>query len=195
MDTSTQVSSSRRFVGGLVRVGLIALAIALVGGWIGSKISRHKPNIQVQRAPVADAALAAGDLRVYNRDSSVDVVLQGSRLLAGLSPKTVAKVQAEMQKETNKDTNGIGGLIASTVKQTVANTIGTHVVYRLSDIKDLRYQDGQIILERRDGSETGLFGNTKVDHKDEGKTFSPEEAQRLIDAVHRRQAELRARQF
>ena len=39
MDTSTQVSSSRRFVGGLVRVGLIALAIALVGGWIGSAIS------------------------------------------------------------------------------------------------------------------------------------------------------------
>ena len=194
MESSTQVSSSRRFVGGVVRVGLIVLAIALIGGWIGSKVSRHKPDIRVQRTPVADAALAAGDVRVYNRDSSVDIVLQGSRLLTGLSPKTVAKVQSELQRETS-DTGGIGGLIASTVKQTVASNIGTHVVYSLSDIKDVRYKDGQIILERKDGSETGLFGNTKVDHEQAGKTFSPEEAQKLIDAVHRRQIELRSRQF
>jgi hypothetical protein len=194
MESSTQVSSSRRFVGGVVRVGLIVLAIALVGGWFGSKVSRHKPDIKVQRTQVADAALGAGDLRIYNRDSSVDIVLQGSRLLTGLSPKTVAKIQSELQRETS-DTSGIGGLIASTVKGAVASNIGTHVVYSLYEIKDVRYKDGQIILERRDGSETGLFGNTKVDHKEASKTFSPEEAQKLIDAVHRRQSELHTRQF
>src|SRR5262245_36316326 len=187
METSTREMTSRRWVGRLIRAGLVFLAIFLVAGWVWRRVP-HGSNLRVMPAPVADEAMAPGDLRIYNRDSSVDVVLQADRLLAGLSPKTVAKVQEKMKESQVKDTSGIGGLIASTVKQTVANAIGTHVAYPLSEIREIRYEDGQLIIEKVKGGETRLFGDAKVDEREVGKQFSEEDAQRLIDAVKARKS-------
>ena len=190
METSSRENASRRWIGRLVRAGLIMVAVFFVWSWIWRKVPHNRGDMTVAREPVAEAALAPGDLRIYNRDSTVDLVLQGSRILAGLSPKTVAKVKAEMEKSSSRDTSGIGGLIATTVKQTVANTIGTHVAYAISDIRNIRYEDGRLIIERKDGSETRLFGDTKVNGTEQGKTFDERDAQRFIEAVRARKREL-----
>jgi len=202
MEAPTRDVRARRWVGRLIRAGLIALAVVLGAIWIEHRIPDDTPVIGrgnrdgtiggvsgVQRE-VTDASLGPGDLRVYNRDSTVDLILKGNQILAGLSPITVAKVKAEMQRSSGKDTSGIGGLIASTVKQTVANTIGTHVTYPLSDIREIRYEDGQLIVERMNGRETRLFGDTKVNGTEQGKTFEEAEAQRFIRAVHARKQQL-----
>ncbi len=187
METSTRDLTSRRWMGRLIRAGLVFLAIFLVAGWVWRRVP-HGSRVHVMSAPVADAALAPGDLRIYNRDSSVDVVLQADRLLAGLSPKTVAKVQEKMKESQVKDSAGIGALIASTVKQTVANAIGTHVAYPLSEIREVRYDDGQLIIEKVGGGETRLFGDAKVNQREVGKLFSEEDANRLIEAVKARKS-------
>jgi len=181
---------SRRWIGRLVRIGLVFAAVMFAALWIGRKVSHRVPNVRMQRAEVTDQALAPGDLRVYNIDSTVDLVLVGDRVLAGLSPKTTEKVRADIQKSTDKDTTGFGGLIAASVKQTVANAIGTHIVYPVRDIEDMRYEDGQIIIERTDGGTTRLFGDAKVNGEKASKTFPPEVAQRFIDAVLARKREL-----
>lgn len=187
METSTRNMTSRRWIGRLVRAGLVFLAIFLVAGWVWRRVP-HGSRVAVMPAPAADAAMAPGDLRIYNRDSTVDLVLQADRILAGLSPKTVAKVQAKMQESQTKDTSGLGGLISSTVKQTVANAIGTHVAYPLSEVHDVRYEDGQLIIEKQGGGETRLFGDTKVNGRREGKLFSEEDAKRFIEAVRARKS-------
>jgi len=184
---------SRRWIGRFVRFGLVFVAIMFAALWIGRKVSHKVPNIRVQRAEVTDQALAPGDLRVYNIDSTVDLVLAGDRVLAGLSPKMTEKVRADLQKHADRDTTGFGGLIAASVKQTVANAIGTHVVYLVRDIADMRYEDGQLIIEQTDGGTTRLFGDAKVNGKNESKTFRPEDAQRFIDAVRARKRELDGR--
>jgi hypothetical protein len=94
-----------------------------------------------------------------------------------------------MAKNSEKD-SGFGGLIASTVKQTVANTIGTHVSYPIADIRDVRYDDGQLILERVNGSETRLFGDAKVNGEKKSDTFAREDAERFIEAVRARKRSL-----
>src|SRR5262245_53752474 len=179
METSTRDMTARRWIGRLIRAGLVFFAIFLVAGWVWRRVP-HGSRVHVVSAPGADDAMAPGDLRIYNRDSTVDIVLQADRLLAGLSPKTVAKVQEKMKESQVKDTQGIGGLIASTVKQTVANAIGTHVAYMLSEIDDLRYEDGQIIIEKVGGGETRLFGDAKVNGRETGKLFNEDDAKRLI---------------
>lgn len=187
METASREYTSRRWIGRLARIGLITIAILLVGAWIWRRIPRPHGEITVMREPIAEAALGPGDLRIYNRDSTVDLILQGNRILAGLSPKTIAKVKADLNKPDNgKDSTGLGNLIASTVKQTVANAIGTHVAYPLSDIRNIRYENGQLIIERRNGDETHLFGDTKVNGEEKGKLFREEDAQRFIEAVRAR---------
>lgn len=179
--------TARRWVGGMVRAGLIAIAILLIATWLARRLP-NRGRISVQREPVAEETLMAGDLRIYNRDSTVDLILKGNQILAGLSPKTVAKVKAEMEKSSAKDSTGIGGLIASTVKQTVASTIGTHVAYPLSDVRDMRFEDGQLIIERRDGGKTRPFGDTKINGDEKRKSFSAADAKRFIEAVRARKS-------
>jgi len=89
------MSSSRRFVAALIRLALVVLAIVVVGRYFKNKFfARHGTAVHVQReAPPPTEALAAGDMRIYSVDSSVDLVLSGDKVLAGLSPKMVQKVK------------------------------------------------------------------------------------------------------
>lgn len=179
----------RRWLGRLAKLGLVLVAIVIVLAWIQRK-SPVRGDLRLQSdAPVAEA-LGAGDVRIFNRDSSVNLILQGTNVLAGLSPQTVERVRAKLEESTAKDTSGLGGSLAQLVKSAVAGAIGTHVVYPLADIRDIRYVDGQLVLDRRDGSTTELFGNMERDREEIGKTFAPDDARRFIEAVRTRKQEL-----
>jgi len=181
-------ASSRRFVAGLIRVALVVLAIVLVAKWVMRRSPNHG-HVRVQTEAPPPDSLGAGDIRVFNADSSVDLILKGDKVLAGLSPKTVAKVRGEIERSSDSD-SGIGGSIASLVKKTVAGAIGTHAAFPLADIRDVRYEDGRLIFDWTSGGEHNIFGNTKVDHKNAGNTFRAGDAKLFIDAVHARKRQL-----
>jgi hypothetical protein len=177
--------SSRRFIAGLVRVGLVVLAIVLVSGYFARKMP-HRTRMRVQTEVPPPDSLGPGDMRIYNADSSVDLILSGDKILAGLSPKTIAKIRSEIDKSASHDTAGLGASISQMVKKSVAGAIGTHAVFPVSNIRDIRYENEQIVFEWKDGGRHHLFGNTKVNGDRVSNTFRPEEAQRFIDAVKAR---------
>jgi len=146
----------------------------------------HQRVVRVQTEVPSTDSLGPGDLRIYNADSSVDLVLQGDRILAGLSPKTVAKVRGELDTSGRHDTSAFGGAISQIVKRTVASAIGTHVAFPLSQIRDIRYDDGRMEFDWVDGGHHQLFNGTNVDGKNESNSFRQEDAQRFIDAVRAR---------
>jgi hypothetical protein len=188
------MSTSRRFVAGLIRLTLVVLALVLVGNYFRRKIFAHRGTVHVQReAPPPSEALGAGDMRIYSADSAVDLVLSGNNILAGLSPKAVEKVKREMEKSRDGDTSGFAGSISQIVKSSVAGAIGTHAVYSLSDIRDIRYEDGQIVFDTKDGKQHDLFGNTKVNGNRVSSTFRPDDAQRFVEAVRARMGSPEAR--
>lgn len=181
--------SSRRFVAGLIRIGLVILAIAIAGAYVRHRVPKHS-HMRVEREePPPAEALAPGDMRIYNADSSVDLVLQGDRILAGLSPKTVAKIRTEMERSTSAETSGLGGSIAQIVKKSVAGAIGTHGAFAISSIRDIRYEGddvGEIVIDWKDGGTHQLFGNTSVDGSKVGKSFRREDAEPFVAAVKAR---------
>jgi len=136
-------------------------------------------------AAVLDS-LAPGDLRIYNVDSTVDLVLKGDEILAGLSPVTVAKIQHQLDTSASRDTTGIGASISQMVKKSVAGAIGTHAAFPLSDIRDVRYDGDQIVFEWKDGSKHEVFGNTKINHERMSTSFRREDAERFVEAVKAR---------
>jgi hypothetical protein len=179
---------TRRWVARAAQAGLIVLVFLFIGGWFWRRAPRamvRGNGFRVQREAVAPESLGPGDLQIYNSDSTVDLILKGNQVLAGLSPKMVAKIRDKMNTPSERDTSGLGGMIAQTVKSTVASAMATHAVFRLSDIRDMKYDDGTMVIEKRDGSETRLFEHVKVD-KDETKGFREEDAQRFIAAVRAR---------
>ncbi len=176
--------NSRRFVGGLIRFGLVLLACWLVIAWVRRKVSSHN-HVRVE-AQAPPETLGPGDMRVYNADSSVDVVLMGDKILAGLSSKTVAKIKSGIDESRSGDTTGIGGMVSQIVKSSVAGAIGTHAVFPLAEIKDIHYADGKIRVQWTDGSDKELFSGTSVNHQKVSDSFNEAEAKRFVDAVRAR---------
>jgi len=181
----------RRWVGRLVKAGLVVVAVMLVLAWIQRK-SPVKGDLRIQADPPAAEALGQGDLRIFNEDSSVNLILQGANVLAGLSPQTVERVRAEMQESMADDTTGLGGSIAQLVKKTVSGAIGTHAVYPVREMEAIDYRDGRIVIIRRGGKTTEILGNIQKDDKRLGETFPAEDAQRFVEAVRVRMRELGA---
>ena len=176
--------NSRRVIGGLIRVGLVFLAIWLVAGWVRRRVSNHQ-HVRVEAQAPPDS-LGPGDMRVYNADSSVDVVLMGDKILAGLSPKMIAKIKGGLDESRSGDTSGLGGMISQIVKSSVAGAIGTHAVFPLSDIQDIRYDNGKIRVKWTDGGDRELFNGTSVNHQKVSDSFNEADAKRFVEAVRTR---------
>lgn len=182
--------AARRRTYNLVRAGLIAGTIAIVAIYFVSRRSPIRPPVRLESESHSVVALGQGDIRILSDDGSVDLVLAGDRILAGLSPQTVAKIRGELETSAGKDTTGFGGMIAQTVKKTVASAIGTHIAYPLAEIRDIRYERGRLVIESNDGRENTLFGNTKVDGRELSNAFREDDAHRFIAAVRARKAAL-----
>jgi hypothetical protein len=176
--------NSRRVIGGLIRFGLVLLACWIVFAWVKRRVSSHN-HVRVESQAPPDS-LGPGDLRIYNADSSVDVVLMGDKILAGLSPKTVAKIKNGLNESRSGDTSGVGGMISQIVKSSVAGAIGTHAVFPLADIKDIRYDRGKIRVQWTDGGDRELFSGTKVNHEKVSDSFNEADAKRFVEAVRAR---------
>jgi hypothetical protein len=185
----TDQLTRRRWIGGLVRAGLIVVAIFAVGLWLARRVPKP-PHIRVQAEAPAAASLEAGDAQIFSRDSAVNLILKGDQVLAGLSPKTIAKIREELDKSTANVDSGLGGTIAGFVTKTVADKIGTHVVYQLADMRDIRYDNGEIVIVKNNGDETRLFKNVKVNKEPLSQSFSPEDAQRFVELVRARKRSL-----
>ena len=181
------MSTSRRMVGGLIRLALVVLAIAFVGRHFMRRASGPS-HVRVRTDAAVLDSLSPGDLRIYNVDSTVDMVLKGDEILAGLSPKMIAKIQTELDTSASHDTSGIGASISQIVKKSVAGAIGTHAAFPLSDIRDIRYEGDQIVFEWKDGGKHQVFGGTKVNGGRVSNSFRREDAERFVEAVRARMA-------
>jgi hypothetical protein len=180
--------SSRRVVAGLIRFALVILAIVFASGYFIHKMPTRKHTMRVETEVPPPDALAPGDLRIYNRDSTVDLILAGNNILAGLSPKTIAKVKDAVGEKTAGETTGIGGTIAQIVKTSVASAIGTHASFPVNEISDIRYEDNTIVFDWKNGDKHEMFSNTTVQGEKVSHTFPREDAERFIAAVKDRMA-------
>ncbi len=136
----------------------------------------------------AGAELGDGDVRITSVDGGVDLALIGDSISGGLSEKTLSKVRSETDTGAVKGT-GFGADIEKMVKGTVQSALTTRVAFPLTSIKDVRY-DGRKIVFEWNGTPR-MSGSMKTDNKDVLESFSADDAQRFVDAVHARKAQAR----
>ena len=126
--------------------------------------------------------LGPGDVKIVNEDSSVEMAVVGQRIIARLSDKTMAKVRQETDTAHLKD-SGFGGSIERMVKRTVQSALGQQFEYPLRDVREARYENGEIILDVN-GRQPRLLANTKVGGKKLLESFRPDDARRFVAAVN-----------
>lgn len=190
----------RRWIARLVKVGLLGVAVLVVLAWFGSRRD-FRPEVRIERGDAridastvpAVEVLAPGDVRIFNRDSSVNLILRGDQILAGLSPQMRARIEAEIAQSASQESTGFGAAIAGVVKSTVASAIATHAAISLHDIRDIQYRDGRIMIVRRDGRSTELLGNVRNDGQEISRTFAEPDAELFVEAVRARKRELEQR--
>lgn len=182
-------ADSRKWAGRAIQLLLAVAVVAYLVHWAHGRFTRATGNIHVSGLVTLPDTLGPGDLRIYNADSTLDIVLIGDKIAAGLSPKMIAKVQRDMDSSKTSD-SGLGGSIAKLVTSTVASKIGMHAEFPLKDVKDVRYEGGHLVFDWKTGTNHTLFRGTNVNGKQADDTFSEAEAQQFIAAVHARQKEL-----
>ncbi|HEX8725899.1 MAG TPA: hypothetical protein VF737_10980 [Gemmatimonadaceae bacterium] len=181
--------TSRKWAGRAFQFAVVLIALAFAGNWIRSHFNSARHDSHVAGLEMPPDSLGPGDIRIMNADSTVDLVLVGDRIWAGLSPRMVAKVRRDMDTSQHADT-GLGGSIAKMVKSSVAGAIGTHVVYRVSDIRDVRFDSGRVIFDWKSGGHDTMFKNTRVNGDRSNAPFTQADAERFIAAVQERQKQI-----
>ena len=193
-----QERKRRRLKYRLIQLVLVMATVGIaLAFWTGRRdvdfdadVDRERDVTFSNEVPTA-SQLGPGDMQLFNQDSTVDLILQGPHILAGLSPKTVERVRAELRNKGPDDSTGIAGMIASTVKEQVADKIGTHVRYDVDDIRDIRLDGERLVIEWKSGKRQQLFESVKIDRgRGDANHFRRDEAQRFIELVKARQQQL-----
>ena len=117
---------------------------------------------------------------ILTTDGQIELGLTDRVLFSRLSKETQAEVATEM-REASEEQDGFGGRIARAVTDAVAQGIGTAVQVPLDDVRDIRVDDGRLVIEMIDG-DPSPFEGVKTDNVPIFERISPTDAQRLADA-------------
>jgi surface antigen len=126
----------------------------------------------------------AGGVRIQTTSAELDLALVGDTISAGLAPDALAKAR-EATDSAKVRATGLGGSIERMVKSTVQSAVSSRVSFPVSDVRDVRYEDGAIRFEWNHRP-TRLFDQTKVNGKPFLESFSPDDAERFVQAVRAR---------
>jgi len=134
-----------------------------------------------------DEAASTGFV-ITNRSGAVDLGLDDARVWVQLSDSVRRTVREQLATDTGKaaDTSAgaLGAFIERTVKKSVQGALDQRLSRPLSDIEDVRYEDGEIRFTYT-GSSLVKFDTFKVNDEPVMRSFASEDARRFVAAVRR----------
>jgi hypothetical protein len=164
-----------------------ALLAAIATGAIVAIACDGKHDIKINGGDAGSATIARrdtgqklgpGDLRIATTDSAMELALIGDSLVAGFGASTREKIK-EATDTSKVSSNGLGASIEKMVKSQVAGALIDHEMHvPLSDVSDIKYQDGMLVLYGRDGKKMHLFERDKG--KSKPSQFSEADAKDFI---------------
>ena len=162
------------------------LAAALVAASLMSVACDGKHDIKVNGAHIDDAtfakrdstkALGPGDLRIATTDSAIEVALIGDSLVAGFGAMARDKIK-EATDTSKVSGDGFGASIEKMVKSSVAGALDHEIHVPLTDVSDIQYEDGLLVLYDKQGKKMHFF---ERDHgKEKPSRFAEDDAKDFI---------------
>lgn len=133
--------------------------------------------------------LGPGDVRVKSTDGAVILALVGDSVRFQLSDSLRNTVKQSIDAKADS-AGGIGAMIAKSVSGVVTSAMGFVVRIPVSEIENIRYEDGRIEFDTR-GEHSKFSMSGKGNRSDGNAKFTPEDGEKFVAAVKARQAELK----
>ncbi|WP_420454125.1 hypothetical protein [Rubrivirga sp.] len=144
--------------------------------------TREAGDIDLDLGDLAVSSEVAGDVVqvVATRDGHVELGVTDEVVFSRLSESLRAEIEGEMADETKGET-GLGGTIARAVTGAVAEGLAVAVSVPLADVRDVRYEDGRVVIEMADGGPS-LFDTAKSGDRPMLEQFDEDAGRRLAEA-------------
>lgn len=135
------------------------------------------PSRKVEAEPTADIA-------IETRDGNVVLALGEDEVFMRLSDKALAEASKELKtRDTDPKDTKVGAMIEDMVKKGIEKAINSRIVYQLHEIRDVRYEDGEIRFEYRDKHVMSFETFKGEDDENVMSRFRPDDARRFVSAV------------
>jgi len=166
-----------------VRVALLAVALGIALGCGERARERERERARLAHRDSA-LVLGPGDVQIVNTDSTVEMALIGQNIVVRLSDKLMARIRHDVDTSALRD-SGLGSSIERLVKSTVESALNQQLQYPLSEVREARYENGEIKLDVN-GRPPRAFSSTKVGDRRLMESFRPDDARRFVNAVNAR---------
>lgn len=163
----------------ITTAALLALATACGGD---AKVSADGVAVSTGAAASREPAMGPGDVKITSTDNVLVLSVIGDSVRMQLSDSLRSTV-ADNVDSSMKDKGAISSAIAKSVASVVNGAMGFVVAMNVNDIENLRFEDGHVKFEAK-GGKTKITSSGDSQNKAQ---FTPEDAQKFIDAVHARQ--------
>ena len=124
-------------------------------------------------------SLGLGDIRIATTDSALELALIGDSLVAGFGASARAKIK-DATDTSRVHGSGFGASIEKMVKSSVAGALDHQMEMPLSEISDVRYEDGLLVFYDKKGARMHIMERDKG--KDRPSEFTESDAQAFIKA-------------
>jgi hypothetical protein len=137
---------------------------------------------------VADSAIALGpgDAVITSANGGVNLMLVGDQIIVGLSDSVLHRVRSETDTSALAGQEGFGASVEKFVKSKVQNVLAKRIAYPLTNLEDVRFENGAIDFVYRGDDEYTLIENTKLDEIPLLASFPDSSAEAFVAAVKRR---------
>lgn len=172
-----------------VSCGVVALSACTIKSEASSSGDSHSVAVSVGGSNSTETPLGPDDVRIKSVDGVLVMSLIGDTVRMQLSDSLRNSVAAEIRKDGEKDSDksGIAAMVTKSVAGVVQNAMGFTVKTAAKDIKNLRYEDGHIRFDLKDGDAKVKLNS---DGKGENATFTEADAKKFIDAVNKKAGEV-----
>jgi hypothetical protein len=161
-----------------------ALTAVLISALLVTAACSHDRQDDRPSPPPAASGGSGADVRIQTTTAQLDLALTGDTISAGLAGDALAKAR-QATDTLGVHATGLGGSIERMVKSTVQSAVTHRVTFPVSDVRDVRYEDGEIRFEWN-RKPTSLFDQTKINGKPFLASFRPDDAERFVQAVRAR---------
>ena len=158
--------------------------LLLAAGCGGDKESGVQIGFSAESASAVMPALEEGDVKITSTDGAVVLAVIGDTVRMQLSDSLRASVSNELEAKADGKSD-LGAAITRSVGKAESGAMGFVVRVPVTDVENLRYENGQIRFDTRGGNVRMM---SKGNNTSDNARFSPEDALRFIDAVQRKQA-------
>jgi hypothetical protein len=159
------------------------IAAAVLALACNVEVKSNKADIKGVKFVSRDSTrhLGPGDVRIASEDSALELAIVGDSIVAGFGAKVRDKIARETDT-TKVSGDGMGASIEKFVKGTVATALNHDMMFPVSEISDVRYEDGFIRFYDRNGKQMNMFQQSRRDRDDEKTRFSERDADAFISA-------------